>query len=76
MLVHPNPTVDFLYLEGLAEPASIRITSALGIQMQMPPLVQKDAQVTIDVSTFPAGTYFLTYEAGQTAYQATFVKCK
>ena len=76
MLVHPNPTVDFIQIDGLAESATIRISSALGVQMQKPLFVQKDAQVTIDVSAFPTGTYFLTYEAGQTAYQATFVKCK
>lgn len=74
LVVWPNPSTDFIEIEGIKEGAFVRIFTSHGVEMSFESYVQ-NSKMTIHTKSFPTGTYFLSYEAAQTTYHTTFVKC-
>lgn len=74
LVVWPNPSTDFIEIEGIIEGSFVRIFTSHGVEMSFERYV-RNSKMTINTKAFPTGTYFLTYEVAQTTYHATFMKC-
>lgn len=72
--VWPNPSTDFLVLEGINEASTIRVFSFSGKEMNIE-VTLRDAKLTIDTRAFPSGSYLLNVQLEKQQYSTTFVKC-
>lgn len=74
LMVWPNPSTDFLVLEGINEASTIRVFSFSGKEMNIE-VTLRDAKLTIDTRAFPSGSYLLNVQLEKQQYSTTFVKC-
>lgn len=72
--IWPNPSTDFLVLEGINEASTIRVFSFSGKEMNIE-VTLRDAKLTIDTRAFPSGSYLLNVQLEKQQYSTTFVKC-
>lgn len=74
LVVWPNPSSDFIVLEGIKEGSEIRIFSSQGAEINFDMNVFH-TQTTIDTRAFAPGSYFLNARNDKQQYSTTFVKC-
>ena len=74
LIVWPNPSTDFITIEGIKEGAIVRIFNAQGIEMSFERYV-RNANMTIDTKAFASGSYMLKIQFDKQQYSTTFVKC-
>ncbi len=70
--IYPNPVFDKLFVEGLADPALVRIFDVHGTLLMMIPLEGSSAE--IDMREFRTGVFLISFETGLGTVTRRFVK--
>jgi len=74
IMIYPNPTSDNIFVSGLYDTSTIRITDVIGKTIKIFETNEKTAE--IDLSTFASGTYFISIrnEVTQIRYIKKIIK--
>lgn len=64
ILVYPNPSSDFIYIQGLSEMENYRIYNNLGVEVISGVISREDK---IDIQNLTNGIYFLKFANGNTS---------
>ena len=67
--LYPNPSVDYIQINGLSSDRNYLITNSTG--QVMTTFVGSEENQRLDVSTYPSGTYYLTESSGQNTISFT-----
>ena len=70
--VYPNPTSDYIYIDGLSQTARVRLFNTSGVRI-LDVELEKNGEM-IDVSQIPAGLYVIRIESGGEKYHSKILK--
>ncbi|MBL7705852.1 MAG: T9SS type A sorting domain-containing protein [Taibaiella sp.] len=59
IMVYPNPATEALMVAGIEDSVLLSIVNALGQELKVPAVAVADKTARLDVSTLPAGVYYL-----------------
>ena len=75
--VYPNPTAGLVYVKTDGKPnTSITIHNSMGVRARTEQTTTGSSQMTLDLSTLPAGVYYLTVKSGETTTRHKVIKVK
>ena len=74
--VSPNPSISFLSvsINAVHETAFLKITNSSGKTMLGKTIQKEDYQQQLNISSFPAGLYFIKIQSGNDNISGTFIK--
>ncbi|MBQ3579952.1 MAG: T9SS type A sorting domain-containing protein [Bacteroidales bacterium] len=77
VIVYPNPTAGLVYVKTDGMPISdITIHNSMGVRARTEQINGDSNHMTLDLSTLPAGVYYLTVKSGETTTRYKVVKTK
>ena len=75
--VYPNPTAGLVYVKTDGMPITdITIHNSMGVRARTEQINGDSNHMTLDLSTLPAGVYYLTVKSGETTTRYKVVKTK
>ena len=75
--VYPNPTAGFVYVKTDGMPITdITIHNTMGVRARIEQINGDSNHMTLDLSTLPAGVYYMTVKSGETTTRHKVIKVK
>ncbi len=75
--VYPNPTAGLVYVKTDGMPITdITIHNTMGVRVRPEQTTTGSSQMTLDLSTLPAGVYYMTVKSGEATTRHKVIKVK